>query len=51
MVNEDWAHCQCEAHVGATYVVGGQDAYVSRESAGAGLGTKVDLIADKGTST
>ena len=48
LVNEDWVHCRCEAHVGATYVVGGQDTYVSRESAGGGLGTKVELIPDKG---
>ena len=47
-INEDWTHFKCEAAVGPTYVVGGQDACVSRHSAGAGLGAKVELIPDKG---
>jgi pimeloyl-ACP methyl ester carboxylesterase len=48
LINEDWATIKCEAHVGATYVVGGQDAVVSRQSAAAIPGAKVEVIADKG---
>jgi tetratricopeptide (TPR) repeat protein len=48
LVNEDWVHFKCEAQVGATYVVGGQDAVVSRESAGVGQGARVELVSDKG---
>jgi predicted alpha/beta hydrolase family esterase/tetratricopeptide (TPR) repeat protein len=49
-INEDWVTFKCEARVGCTYVVGGQDAIVSRHSAGAGRGLNVEFISDKGHS-
>ena len=50
LINEDWATLKCEAQVGATYVVGGQDAVVSRHSAGADQSVKVEVIPNKGHS-
>jgi predicted alpha/beta hydrolase family esterase len=48
LVNEDWVTFRCEAHVAATYVIGGQDAVVSRHSAGVGQSLNVEVIPDKG---
>ena len=48
LINEDWVTYKCEAHVGCTYVIGGQDSFVSRQSATAGQGENVEVIPDKG---
>ena len=49
LTNEDWDALKCEARVGVTYVIGGQDAIVSRHSAGAGnIRGRVEVIPDKG---
>ena len=47
LTNEDWITFKCEAHVGSTFVIGSQDSVVSRQSAGAGYGAKVEVIPDK----
>jgi Alpha/beta hydrolase family len=48
LVNEDWSTFKCEGYVGTTYVAGGQDAVVSRQSARAGQSVRLEFIPDKG---
>lgn len=47
-ITRDWASNDCESKLDVTYVIGGQDAIVSRNSAAPPGTLTIELVADKG---
>ena len=47
-LNKHWEDYSCEAHVDTTYVIAGQDSFVSKESAGGPLSSHREIDLNKG---